>query len=126
MISMHITGFDKLAKNLRTSPEILAKEMKAALGDAVAMAETESARRTPVDTGLLRSSIGGARGFKSIRNFFAEVGTNVQYALFVHEGNGRHATGERKFMEKGARAAIPFIKKRVTTAMQNLARSITK
>ena len=89
------------------------------------MAETESKRRTPVDTGLLRSSIGGTRGWSWVRGLRASVGTNVEYALKQHEGFYRHKVGERKYMEKGAKAAIPFIKGRFNKAADNVARHLT-
>lgn len=126
MITVSITGFDKLVQRAKGADVLIEREIRKALGDSIAMAETESKRRTPVDTGLLRSSIGGSRGFRSIRSFFAEVGTNVEYAIHVHEGHGRHVVGERKYMEKGAKAATPYIRKRLQEALENVTRQITR
>ena len=89
------------------------------------MVETESAKRTPVATGLLRSSIGGAQGYKWVRGWRASVGTNVKYAKYVHEGHGRHKVGERKFMEKGAKASEQFISQSMERAVDRVARHIT-
>ena len=126
MITLRLTGFDRLKRQMHSAPAFLDKEMKKGLGDSISMVETQSAKRTPVDTGLLRSSIGGSRGWKWVRGWVASVGTNVRYAIFVHEGRGRHNVGERKFMEKGARASTRFIQKRMKRVMDNLARHITR
>lgn len=126
MISIRLTGFEKLKRQFQSASTVLDREIKKALADSVAMVETESAKRTPVDTGLLRSSIGGARGWKWVRGWVASVGTNVRYAIFVHEGRGRHNTGGRKFMEKGARASTVFIRRRMKKVMDKLARHITR
>lgn len=112
MLSIRFTGLDRLASRMSSAPRELEKQLAKALGRSIAMAETESKRRTPVDTGYLRSSIGGAGGFSFVRGFTAGVGTNVNYAIFVHERIGlRHPVGGAKFMEKGAKAALPFINK---------------
>lgn len=123
MISLRITGIKELERKFKGSKNVLDREMRKALGKSVAMAEGESKRRTPVDTGFLRSSIGGARGWKWVRGWVASVGTNLEYALFVHEGHGRHTVGERKFLEKGLKASVSFIEKTMKRATDNLARS---
>jgi len=112
--------------DFKKSHYLLDREVKNALGQVVSMIEGESKRRTPVDTGLLRSSIGGSRGWKWVKGWTASVGTNIKYALAVHEGHGRHNIGERKFMEKGAEASNSFIQKRMRKAMDNLARALTR
>ena len=126
MLTIRLKGFDKLKRQMHSASAFLDKEMKKGLADSISMVETESARRTPVDTGLLRSSIGGARGWKWVRGWVASVGTNVRYAIFVHEGRGRHNVGERKVMEKGAKASTKFIQRRMKRVMDNLARHITR
>lgn len=123
MISLRITGFKELERKFKNAGNVLDREMRTALGKSIAMAEGESKRRTPVDTGLLRSSIGGARGWKWVRGWVASVGTNVRYALFVHEGHARHKIGERKFMEKGLKASVAYIERIIKRAMDNVARS---
>lgn len=117
---------NELGKGFAGSPRELEKLMSLALGRGIAMVETESKRRTPVDTGNLRSSIGGSGGWKWVRGLSASVGTNVKYAIYVHEGKARHAIGQRKFMEVGAKAAIPFIQKELEKVGKELAVFITK
>ena len=111
MITLTLTGFDKLEKRFDKAPKVLKTGMKKAMGRSLAMVETESKRRTPVDTGLLRSSIGGPQGFKSIGATSGKIGTNIKYAVHVNYGKGSHKVGELMFMEKGLEAARPFIKK---------------
>lgn len=124
MISIEISGLKKLEKKFKESSDVFRREMNVALGKAIAMVETESKRLTPIDTGLLRSSIGGELGYSFVRGLTAGVGTNVKYAYFVHEGYARHKIGERKFMEKGAEAAQEFIKGEVAAALERLAKQL--
>lgn len=126
MITVSFTGLEPLIRNFGNSPSLIEKVIGQALGKSIAMVETESKTRTPVDTGLLRSSIGGAMGYSYVKGLTAGVGTNVKYAWAVHEGNGRHKVGERKFMEKGASAATPFITKQMEGAMTKLADELAK
>lgn len=126
MISIRVTGLDKLIKGMKNAPATMKKKMEQAMGQAILEIEGQSKERAPVRTGILRSSIGGSQGWKSIAPFISSVGTNVKYAWLQHEGNFRHRVGERKFMEKGAQASESFIEKRFDRAMENLAKSITK
>lgn len=49
--------------------------------------ESEAKRRCPVDSGRLRSSISTEISLTN-KGPVARVGTNVKYAVFVHEGTG--------------------------------------
>ena len=120
MLTVQLKGFDKLERRFNKAPGVLKSGMKKAMGRSIAMVETESKRRTPVDTGLLRSSIGGAQGFKSIGATSGILGTNVKYAHAVNYGRGAHKVGERLFMEKGLQAALPFIKKTFNEAIKKI------
>lgn len=126
MISIRVSGLNNLVKNFENHSVILDKEVTEALELSIAMGETESARRTPVDSGLLRSSIGGSRGWRWLKGWRASVGTNLNYAIYVHEGHGRHNVGERKFMDKGLKASEPFIQKTFKKAMDNVAKELTR
>lgn len=126
MIYIKFTNIDNVIKKFSNAPVVLLNEMEKAMGRSLSMVETESKRRTPVATGLLRSSIGGAQGYKFVKPFKAGVGTNVRYAIYVHEGHGRHKVGERKFMEKGAKTSVPFIQKTLDEALKNLANYLTQ
>lgn len=127
MITLRITGLNKLVKRMNSAPREIERQISRGLGRGIAMVETEAKRRTPVDTGYLRSSIGGSGGFSFVRGFTAGVGTNVNYAFFVHERTGlRHPVGGAKFMDKGAKAAIPFIQREMEKVAGKVAVYITK
>jgi len=65
--------------------------------DAVGLETSGRAKEiTPVDTGRLRSSITWQK-----RDTSVDIGTNVEYAIFVHEDlDAFHRTGEAKFLTK--------------------------
>jgi len=127
MIAIQITGLEKLANRMSTAPREVERQLSMALGRGIAMAEGEAKRRTPVDTGYLRSSIGGSGGYSFVRGLIAGVGTNVKYAIYVHENKrAKHRVGEARFMEKGALAAVPFITSEVEKVAGKIAVYIAK
>ena len=65
--------------------------------DAVGLDTSGRAKEiTPVDTGRLRSSLTWQRNDTSV-----DIGTNVEYAIFVHEDlDAFHRVGEAKFLTK--------------------------
>jgi len=125
MIKVKVEGLENLAQKFNEAPDVFAKEVTKALGYGIAMVETESKRLTPVDKGLLKASIGGSTdGFKFVRGLTAGVGTNVKYAVFVHESFAKHKTGERKFMQKGAEGSVDYIKQVFAEALGGVVNSI--
>jgi HK97 gp10 family phage protein len=66
-----------------------------------AKVETAAKARCPVKTGRLRSSI-NHRVETSGKGIVAIIGTNVEYAIYVHEGT-RYMTG-RPFLVDGLHA----------------------
>ena len=126
MITVEATGLDKLTLAFQRAPKTIQNEIQKALKDVVAYMETESKRNTPVDTGLLRSSIAGVQGYSSISGLRAEFGTNVKYALFVHEGHGKHKVGDRLFFEKGVKSSEEYIQRRFAQLGENIANNLTK
>ena len=134
-LSIKVTGLDRLLKNLKQAPKFIEDEIGKALRLSIAMIETESKRLTPVATiessgysgGNLRSSIGGADGYLVIRGLTAEVGTNVRYAIYVHERTElRHIIGQAKFMEQGAKNSEKFIGDTFRGALEKVADLITQ
>ena len=125
-IQVKVEGLSELRRNFAEAPDQLQRVINKALFDSIAMVETESKRRTPVRTGLLRSSIGGEQGYSFVRGLTAGVGTNVKYAIYVHEGYGKHVIGERKFMEKGVESAKGYIQQRFGEALQDLAQFLAQ
>jgi hypothetical protein len=129
MISMKVHGLEELARNFHRAPDTLQDEIGVALGQSLAMAETEAKRRTPLDTGYLRSSIGGGAGFRFVdkKKLRAGVGTNVSYAYWVEVRKDlHHPVGEWGYMQKGAKAAEPFITETMQGALDSFAKSLVK
>jgi len=125
MLTIRITNLDKLQRKMDKAPANLLYFMEQAMGKAIEMTEGNIKRRTPVKTSNLRTSIGGAGGYKYIKPLKAEVGTNVKYAAAVNYIKARHTTGDRLFMERGLKASEPFIEKVLDKAMKKLAKDIT-
>lgn len=127
-ISVTFTGLDRLVENFKQSPEIVTTEVTKALHQSLAAVEMEVKKRTPVDTGYLQGSIGGAGGYTFIHGLSAGIGTNVVYSLAQEMGDGfRHPKGgEAHYTEHGAQAAVPFIEQEFEKAMEGIAKQLTK
>lgn len=126
MIKVTFTGLDRLAARMKQAPATLEKELHVALGQSLLMAESEAKRRTPVDTGNLRSSIAGSGGYSFVEGLRAGMGTNVKYAYWVEVRKDlRHTTGEWGYMQKGAEASVPFVKEIMEKVLGKVATSIT-
>lgn len=126
MLTLNHYGLNETVKDLQALAGGGATDaIRRGLQKSILHVQAESQRRTPVDTGYLRSSLGGVAtvgnttslfegesgaGILEVHDTYALVGTNVEYAAAVHEGYADHAVGERLFMEKGAEAAVPFMK----------------
>ncbi len=77
---------------------------------------------TPVDTGVLKSSIATTIGLGDLS---ARVATNVNYALYVHEGT-RFMRG-RPFMEWGVKFAQLNLDGEIASKLdQHLVKKLTK
>lgn len=73
--------------------------------------ESAAKRLCPVDHGRLRSSINWRLG-RDVRGFYADVGTNVEYALAVEFGTRPHIIrprNKRALYWKGARSPVAYV-----------------
>ena len=86
--------FDKVRKRFVDIPVKLEKNFSKALAKAAFLVEGMSKKRTPVDTGRLRSSI-----YTSIKSNYAVVQPKTDYAVYVHEGT--YKMKARPFMKWG-------------------------
>lgn len=125
-IKIEITGLKELMRNFKKSPQILNEETETALKKSLTLIERNVKMRTPVDYGRLRTSIGGAEGWRWVREKVASIGTNVKYAFWVEVKPARHKTGESHYFEKGVKASFPGISKIFEQAMQRFAKRVTK
>jgi hypothetical protein len=125
--SIKFTGLKEAKSFFAKSPIIFEQEIGVAIGRSLAMFGTEIKKRTPVDTGLLRSSIGSESfGYQYVRGLTGGIGTNIKYAVYVNDGNGKHATGQRQFIEGGLEAGTPFFEQEIMKALERLASKINQ
>lgn len=80
-IAIHIKNISQIRSAFRKAPALMARELDKAIRKTVLSIEADSKRNTPVRTGRLRASTYDR--FSPLRG---EVGTNVHYDRFVHEG----------------------------------------
>lgn len=78
-MSKYLEGLDSLVRKLENI-----KDVKEALTKACLLVEADAKLNCPVDDGQLRQSITS----EIIDNTIGVVGTNVEYAPYVHQGTG--------------------------------------
>lgn len=84
MSQVYVEGLDELLKKFDNLGK--AEFIKTALTKSALLVETQAKINCPVDDGQLRQSI-----TSNVGNTQAEVGTNVHYAPYVHQGTGIYA-----------------------------------
>ena len=102
-MQIQVQGLDKLLAKLHSAVAMLGPALRTALTKSGLVVETEAKKVTPVRTGTLRRSITHRVDPAAIPKF-AEVGTNLHYARYVHDGT-RYMKG-RPFLTQGAKAAM--------------------
>lgn len=124
MISIKIPKLPAFQNALKKYPQLAEKEIKDALTKSLYQIVRETKPLTPIDTGRLRGSIGnsGAEGIFKVEKLKATVGTNVKYAVYVHEGT-RYMQG-RPFLEQGAQKSMSKIKEFFKDAINNVFKKI--
>lgn len=96
-IKVEISGLRQLARNIESYNEGKKKELRNAANGAGVNVDRKAKRKTPVDTGRLRSSlhvvVAGTNNDPetgiSTDELEAAVATNVEYAKFVEKGTAR-------------------------------------
>lgn len=110
-------GFDQVQRNLRRLAIESPDEFGRALYQETEVEATESKRRTPVDTGVLRASIhveGPERSGRNISTRIVAGGPAAPYALQVHEDlEAFHPVGQAKFIESTLNESRPHMANRV-------------
>jgi HK97 gp10 family phage protein len=112
--TIRIEGLDEARALLAKYPERARKEFGEAISKTVRAVKVESQRRSPVDTGRMRTSINVVRETPTE----GEVAAGVNYAIFVHEGT-RHMRG-RPFMRDAVTSLEAGIKRFFTEAAANI------
>ena len=119
---MPIVGLDALVAKLRAIATATPTRAAAALYAEAGIEMTEAKRRTPVETGALRSTgvvadpeVTGAR----VTVLMGFGGPAVDYAVPVHENlEAHHPRGQAKFLESVLNESAPFLAQRIGTRLQ--------
>lgn len=134
-INIQIKGLTELIKRFKQAPKIIDEEINTALDQSLLLIERNVKLRTPVDTGRLRASIGGAGGkvppamepgWRWIKQKVASIGTRVKYAFWVEVRPARHIVGMTGYFSKGVQSSIGGINQFFTKAMQRVSLRVTK
>lgn len=80
-IDIKITNLNEIRSAFNKSPFLMTKYLNVAIQKVVFKIRQQSTINTPVATGRLRAS-----HYTQFGNLRAEVGTNTDYDIFVHEG----------------------------------------
>lgn len=80
-VGIKIDNLDKIKRAFNQAPYIIKPSLDRAIKKSVLMVGRRSRQLTPVDTGRLRASTR-----EVFRPLYGEVGTHVNYDIYVHEG----------------------------------------
>ena len=115
-VHIEIKNIQQIRNAFSKAPRLMEEEFKQALTKSAILIQRESMSNSPVLTGRLRAShkfdIKGS-GLK----MEAEVGPDVNYAIFVHEGT--RFMPARPFLKEAAESSLQEIDYFFTTAVQN-------
>ncbi len=112
--TIKIKNLDAILRAFKAAPKIMTSELSRAIKKSAFKIEGTSKRLTPVDTGRLRAS---HRTKFGVRQLSAMVSTNVDYAIFVHEGTSR--VEARPFLSDAVEVEQRNIDKFFTQAVDN-------
>ena len=108
---------DKVIARLLRLAEAIPNEVGRALYEEAQVERTESMRRTPVDTGALRSSHDVTKPDIRGRQISVSItvgGVAAPYAVIVHEDlYATHPVGQAKFLESTVLESAPHLAARV-------------
>lgn len=97
-ITVEIPNLKQLRRAFSDYPEISGIYLREAGMESAFKIEREAKILSPVDTGRMRGSIGTSLGIAD-KGLTSIVQTNVNYAIYVHEGTARMRG--RPFMRQG-------------------------
>lgn len=86
-ININLEGFDEFADAIGNLPQRLNKAIIEELQKVALTAERYARQLSPRDTGELENSINAGRVQHEGNSFVVYVGTNMEYATYVHELN---------------------------------------
>lgn len=104
-IDIRITNLPQIRAAFDKAPLTMSKNLNIAIRKAAISIQGKSMENTPVDTGRLRAS-----HYTNFGHLRAEIGTDADYSIFVHEGT--------RFMK-----ARPYLRQAVTTENESVQRA---
>lgn len=87
-MKMNVDFKGNIAEELRKYRDVKVAEIKDVINESALMIESGAKQLAPVDTGRLRSSI---QTFVSDDGLSYNIGTKVNYAVYVEFGTGKYA-----------------------------------
>lgn len=117
-----VSGLNGLVANLKRLVDAVPAKAAAALKVEAEVEMTEAKRRTPVETGALRST--GIVSEPAIVGNKVTVqmsfgGPAVDYAVPVHENlEAHHPHGQAKYLESVVMESAPYLARRIAAAIQ--------
>jgi len=121
-ITIKVEGLAELQKTLQKFPKDWAKIATQALKPGMAVLESGAKKEAPVDTGVLRSSIGSEIVRGSGSEVIGKVGSSVKYASFQEYGT-RYQPGKpylRPTLKKEKNRIIKMFEKGIAKALKRL------
>lgn len=122
MAGAKLSGAAQMRKRLERLSKKIPDEIGRALYLETEIETTEAKRRTPVDTGALRSSIrtiGPVREGRRIYTLIAAGGSSIPYALEVHENlEAFHKVGQAKYIESVILESRAYMARRVAARIE--------
>lgn len=108
------SGVDKVLDNLRKQQREMPQRVERALYTEAQIDMTESKRRVPVDTGVLRATGAVQKPERSGRRISVRLTYGTEYAVFVHEDlDAFHKIGQAKFLESVLNESRPHMAARL-------------
>lgn len=104
-ISIKIENIDEINRFLKSRPVRMREELNRAVKKSVLSVERQTKINSPVDTGLMRTSV-NSRTYRS--EIAGEVIAGVRYAIYVHEGT--YKMRARPYMNEAAKNSLSIIK----------------
>lgn len=86
-ITFNFEGMDKFADMIGRTPKRFETILQEELKKVALQAERYARQLAPRDTGDLEASINTSKVFREGSNYVVYVGTNKEYAMYVHELN---------------------------------------
>lgn len=86
-VQIELKGLDRMLSKFKNAPEIVRQTKRSVLTRGALIALRKAKTTTPIDKGILRSSI----DMRGLRDDEVRVGTNLDYARYQEYGTGVYA-----------------------------------